>query len=314
MPTFSFLLYSLCVVFVYFLRMHYRGWAGPFAVWTMVAVPILLLLFAIPAIVSLSLTLQAEAHITKGCPGQLQFCFKSRFWLPVSRVRLWLQIENRFTEESETRVVNCYNVDTNKLTVSFPTDLCGQLRFRILRWECRDALGLFALRKQAPAETSCTILPPAVSPEAVPDWDNVLNAEARFKPKYGGGFSEEHDLREYHPGDPSNSIHWKLSSKTDELIVREALEQENRQVFLVLSHAGKQDRGLEILYWLSLELCRREQPHCIISDKHYQVENESGSVDALSGILAHPITTPCSFDPSAARCILYISGEEVWWH
>ena len=42
--------------------------------------------------------------------------------------------------------------------------------------------------------------------------------------------------------------------------------------------------------------------------------NESESVDALSGILAHPITTPCSFDPSAARCILFISGEEVSWH
>ena len=314
MPTLSFLLYSLCVAFVYFLRLHYRGWVGPFAVWAMIAVPILLLLLAIPSIHSLSLTLQAEAHITKGCSGQLQLCFKSRFWLPVSRVRLWLRIENRFTGESETRIVNCYNVDNSRQAVSFPTNYCGQVRFRVLRWEGRDALGLFALRKQTPSETSCTILPPAVSPKAVPDWDTILNMEAHYKPKYGGGFSEEHDLREYRPGDPSNSIHWKLSSKTDDLIVREALEQENQQVFLVLSHAGKQDRGLEILYWLSLELCRREQPHCIISDKQYPVGNESESADALSGILAHPITTPCSFDPSAARCILYISGEEVSWH
>ena len=313
MPTLSFLLYGLCVAFVYFLRLHSRGWFAPFAFWSMVAVPLLFLLLAIPSMRALSLTLHADSHVTKGAKGTLQLCFKSRSWLPAARVRVLLRVENRFTGEAETRVLNCCSVDNSSQEIPFQTSLCGLLRFRVLRWECRDALGLFAVRKKAPAEVSCTVLPPAVSPETVPDWENALHTEARFKPKHGGGFSEEHDLREYRPGDPANSIHWKLSSKTDDLIVREALIQENQQIFLVLSHAGKEDRGLEILYWLSLELCRRELPHCIVSDKSYLVGNENDSVDALSGILSHPITTPCSFDPSSARCILYISGEEVSW-
>ena len=38
------------------------------------------------------------------------------------------------------------------------------------------------------------------------------------------GPGEDYDLRDYRPGDPMRSIHWKLSSKWDELIVRERAE------------------------------------------------------------------------------------------
>ena len=314
MPTLSFFLYCLCLGLAYLFRISYRGWFGPYLILAMICVPVLILILSLPSMLSLTLQLSSDPHITKGAPGQLRLCFNSRSLLPVGRVRIWLRIENRFTGESAQRIITCYNVDSSHESVAFSTDYCGQIRFHVLRWECRDALGLFAIRKKLPSALRCTVLPPALPPDSVPDWETILSAETRFKPKYGGGFSEEHELRDYRPGDPSNSIHWKLSSKTDDLIVREPLEQENQQIFLVLSHVGKDDRGLEILYWLSQELCRQEKNHCIVSDKHYLVGNENESADALSGILAHPITTPCSFDPSAARCIVYISGEEVSYH
>ena len=132
-----------------------------------------------------------------------------------------------------------------------------------------------------------------------------------LKPKYGGGFSEEHDLREYRPGDTVNSIHWKLSSKTDKVIVREPLENANKDVFLVLSRIGKEDRGLEILYWLSLELCQREIPHILVADTLYEVNGESDTVDALSAMLAKPMDKPCPYDATHARCVFVISDGEV---
>ncbi|MBO5543485.1 MAG: DUF58 domain-containing protein, partial [Oscillospiraceae bacterium] len=133
----------------------------------------------------------------------------------------------------------------------------------------------------------------------------------RLKPKYGGGFAEDYDLRDYRPGDMGNSIHWKLSSKADRLIVREALVPENDKIFLVLSDAGEKQRGLEVLRWLSDELWRRELPHLIVSGNVAVVDNEEACLGALAELLSSPASAPAEFDDSHARCIFFISGEEV---
>ena len=108
-----------------------------------------------------------------------------------------------------------------------------------------------------------------------------------------------------------NSIHWKLSSKTDEVIVREPLISANQDIYLILGRIGKEDRGLELLYWLSLELCARELPHTFVADSLYDVGNEAEGVEALCTILAKPMDKPCPFDPAGARCVFLITDGEV---
>ena len=143
------------------------------------------------------------------------------------------------------------------------------------------------------------------------DFDAALVSSDVLRPKYGGGFAEDHDLRSYRPGDPPNSIHWKLSSKTDDLIVREALVPENSTVYVVLNRVGTDDRGLEVLRWLSLELCQREMAHVIIADQAYPIGNEQEGAAALSKLLSAPLGEPCAFDGSNARCIFRIFVGEV---
>ena len=192
-----------------------------------------------------------------------------------------------------------------------PTGLCGQLRCRVARLECRDILGMFRIGRKAPEEQICTVLPVPKAPDAMPDLDAALDSSPVLRPKYGGGYSEEHELREYRPGDPANAIHWKLSSKTDSLIVREALERENDQIYVVLSRVGVGDRGLETLCWLSGELCRRELPHRILADRSYPVGNEQEATEALCALLSAPLGEVLRFDAAAARCVLRVVDGEV---
>ena len=44
--------------------------------------------------------------------------------------------------------------------------------------------------------------------------------------------SEVYQLREYRPGDDIRQIHWKLSSKLDELILKEASQPESRSLLV----------------------------------------------------------------------------------
>ena len=248
----------------------------------------------------------------KGSRGEVRFVFRSKRRLPVGRISLSVLVENQYTGE-HYRVQELFHSVSNGEArgILFPTDKCGEIRFRILKWECRDLLGFFAIRRKCPEIFRCTVLPSAIKPEEEPDIDAACNRNIRLKPKYGGGFSEEYDLRDYRPGDMGNSIHWKLSSKTDRLIVKEALVPDNEEIFVVLEEAGRDQRGLEVLRWLSNELCRREIAHWIVSGELYPVENENMELSAISSVLSVPSAAPCAFDDAKARCIFHIRMGEV---
>ena len=99
----------------------------------------------------------------------------------------------------------------------------------------------------------------------MPNLSRFLVAQRRPKP--GGGFSEEHELREYRAGDNLRDIHWKLSVKTDSMIVREAQEPVRSRVLLTLDLSGTSfqlDHLLSRLLWLSAWLLEHETPHQII--------------------------------------------------
>ncbi len=311
MPTAFFFVYLLALGAAWLFRLSYAGWFGLYLFLAMIAVPILSLLISLPAMLSLRMKAEVPPYVTRGTAGDLTLHFSSKRFLPVGSVKVQLHVDNRFAGEAYKLPAIYHGITGGVRRISLPTDLCGQLSVRFHCFECRDLLGLFCVRRKTPEAVFCVILPPAVAPDHPVDLEAALKTVTRLKPKYGGGFSEEHDLRDYRPGDMSNSIHWKLSSKADKLIVREALEQENKEVFLVLNQVGKEDRGLEVLYWLSLELCRRELPHRIVSNTHYLIGNESESASALAGILAFPLDRPCGYDASTARSVFIISSGEV---
>lgn len=291
--------------------MAYIGWFGEYLIAALCVLPPLLLLFSLPSMSRVRLNISAPPQVSRGCGATLNINFSTKAILPLSRVRVFLKIENSYDGELTKSKYTYSNVLTSSGKVSLPTELCGVFTCTVTHYECRDMLGLISIRRKCGASTRCTVLPNPVQPDKHPNIDACMDTTVNLRPKYGGGYSEEHELREYRPGDTVNTIHWKLSSKTDDIIVREALEPENDQIFLILSKTGKQDRGLESLYWLSLQLCSRETPHIIVSGNMYSVENEDESAAALSAILSSPLTEPCRIDRSHARCIFTVSAGEV---
>lgn len=312
MPTLSFLLYLIAVALAWLLRMSYLGWFGPYFLLIVIVLPLFLLALSLPAMLTLQADCRVPVTAARGRPASAPLTFRLSPFLFPCRVTVYGEIENLFAGERWRFHEQIADPARETASIALPTALCGQLRFRITRLECRDLLGLIRIRRRLPAEARCTVLPPAAAPDSMPDLDSVLETAPVLSPKYGGGYSEEHELREYRPGDAGNSIHWKLSSKTDELIVREALERENDRIFLVLSRVGAGDRGLEVLFWLSSELYRRELSHTIVADRLYEVANESDAVEAMCALLASPIGEPRRFDASMARCIFRISSGEVF--
>ena len=295
----------------YIFRLAYIGWFGPYLVVVVAAAPLLLFLLSLPSMGALHLSLSAPSRCIRGSGAQLRVDFQTRSHMPISCVMVTIQIENRFTGELSSQTYKFRGILSCNSYLPLPTGDCGLLVCRISGWECRDLLGIFSIRRRSDALAKCAVLPEPFQPDTPLNMDAAMNSAVQLKPKYGGGYSEEHDLRAYQPGDTVNSIHWKLSSKTDTVIVREPLICENNEVYLVLAQVGANDRGLEALYWLSLELCQMEIPHIIVSAHQYPVGNEEEAQEALASILSAPISPPCPFDRSLARCVFILSDGEV---
>ncbi len=312
MPGLSVLFYLLSIAAAYLLRLSYLGWFGPYLFACVIAVPIFCLLLALPAMLSVKPEISLPETIGKGDSAALRITFQGASFLPLCRAVISAEIENRFIGEHWRFHGECRAPSDEEIVIPLPTEMCGVLRCRVTLLEYRDLLGLIRIRRELPALRPCTVLPHPISPENPPDLDDALESSPSYQPKYGGGFSEEHDLREYRPGDPSNSIHWKLSSKADKLIVREALERENNEIFLILERVGREDRGLEVLFWLSCELCRKELPHTVVSDRCYEVHNEADTIRAFQALLSVPMGVPCRADTSRARCVFWIRDGEVF--
>ncbi|MCR5090277.1 MAG: DUF58 domain-containing protein [Oscillospiraceae bacterium] len=309
----SLISYLLLVGAAWLFRVSYVGWLGPYLLALAVSLPLLLLLVSLPGILSLGISMKAPSRIMQGKNSSLMLFFRNPMLFPVHSVTVHLEIKNRYTGEVSRQNYLFRGVETSSSSLPLPTQFCGELQCRVLRFECRDALGLFCFRRKCPAEARSTVMPMAVETEEAVNFEAALSTASILRPKYGGGYAEEHDLRDYRPGDTANSIHWKLSSKTDSLIVREALVPENSTVYLVLSQVGEHDRGLEVLRWLSGKLLEMEEPHVIVADSLYPVGNSAETDDAIASLLSWPIQESCGFDARNARCVFYITAGEVRW-
>lgn len=150
--------------------------------------------------------------------------------LPVSRCRLRLTVSDAVG--GEVRQQRLELAGTLGFALRIDTRHAGVQTVQPGKGRVCDALGLFSLQLRLPDACSIAVEPEPQEPPVLP---NLSHFQYRsYHPKPGGGFSEIHDLREYRPGDSLLEIHWKLSAKTDKLIVREAEEPDLGLVVLGL--------------------------------------------------------------------------------
>ncbi len=81
--------------------------------------------------------------------------------------------------------------------------------------------------------------------------------------KRGTDYNPEYEIREYIPGDELKSIHWKLSAKQGEMMVRERLAAGREKINVLLplgEDKGQNDGLMEALYELCRLLLHKEYP------------------------------------------------------
>jgi uncharacterized protein (DUF58 family) len=185
----------------------------------------------------LEFTVETQGHINKGQPMRATVHARAQGMLLPGIVHAELGCGNMLTKERETTPVS-FAVSARRgdsTDVEIRSEQCGLLRFDVDRIRVYDLLGLTYIRRQAAVRGDCLALPDVVASEVVigrrdagkDDLEYVAN-----KPGYD--LSEPLAIREYVAGDSLKSIHWKLTSKFDKLMVREPGQPAENSVLLLL--------------------------------------------------------------------------------
>ncbi|MCL2204843.1 MAG: DUF58 domain-containing protein [Defluviitaleaceae bacterium] len=184
-----------------------------------VVIPAVLILFTRLASRRVQFFLEAPGQCARGAAVSIRLGCRGGGMLP-GYIRCRMHWENRFTGESREEEAllppggRDFALDAARcglvvLTLKQPlaVDIFGLCRWGIPHQATEDVLVMPA----------CVPVPIEISPDTAPAAES--GDYSMHRP--GSDPSETFAIREYIPGDPLKSIHWKLSGKTDTLLVRE---------------------------------------------------------------------------------------------
>lgn len=291
------ILYGLTLAAVFLFQITNQNYLAHFLLALCLALPLLSLLLSLPGMTGCRLRLTAEpAAVRRGEDARWTLSVENRGGLPLPRLSIRLETHSLFTGQTERRRVTLSGV-VRRRPAPYPADTthCGLLEFRAVKVRVCDYLGLFSLGcpLPEPARLLCRPVPADPGPLNLPEGQGARPAPGSAA-KRGPG--EDYDLREYRPGDPMRSVHWKLSSKRDELIVREPAETLIPLPLLTFDRFGDPDlldRTLDRLLGFCRALLAVQRPHAVLwlegeSPILRTVSDEKELRDCLLAILSSP--------------------------
>ena len=292
------LIYAAVLIGVLLFQITNENYLACFLLALCAALPLISLALSLPGMLKCRLDLFARpSALDRGEAGGWSLSVSTPAELPLARLSLRLTRKNLLTGQWSTSRLILTGVSRRlPETLIAPTEHCGLLELRADRVKVCDYLGLFSLRLKppVPARILCRPVPVQCPPVEVPDGKGTRSS-AKSTSRRGPG--EDYELREYRPGDPLRSVHWKLSTKWDELIVREREDTVTPLPLLTLDRFGKPeelDKLLDRVTGMSRAMLSVQRPHAVLwldqmgEPQFHPVSDEREYTDCLLALLSQP--------------------------
>lgn len=237
------MVYAAALLCCGMLYVAYGGWLSGIAMGVILGFPLLSLLLSLPGIATFRLEIRGAEALTMGEEGELWLVGSTVF--PILPFRGRLKLQSCITGE----VLPYWPEE------GLPTAHCGGYRILAEKARVCDYLGLFSFPIRQREPKRFLVRPKPMPAKDVPDPSCFVPKV--WKPKFGGGYGENHELRLYRPGDSLNQVHWKLSAKTGKLTIREPMEPLRGRLLLTMTLSGtpeELDRKFGRLLWLGTYL------------------------------------------------------------
>ncbi|MDE7311370.1 MAG: DUF58 domain-containing protein [Eubacterium sp.] len=208
-----------------------------------------------------------------GKPLSVRIVLENRSFLPCLRFQCQVELGNRFLKKRKKRWLRGAVAQSGTNSYDYPLVIedYGSYELRLKKVRVYDLTGLFYVQKTVESSGVVQVLPKMQEigvhvTEAARNF--IGDADVYDDYRAGDDHSELFQVRQFHNGDKIQSVHWKLSARLGELLVREdSLPKACPVVFLLRYADGKQKNAesvnayLVILASISFSMMDSGCPH-----------------------------------------------------
>lgn len=176
----------------------------------------------------------------KGEKWQVEVIFKNRGYLPVPEAVVVLECVDLDTGGCSRFHASVMLEEKSEAVLSFSLQAlhCGVVGLHVIQIKVRDYVGIFQARgriEKGSAEFSVLPQWKKEGAQEMPEaWQYAGEGGEAPVQQQGEEVGEVRDIRTFHQGDTLHRIHWKMSAKMDELLVRNFNEEKECTTLLLL--------------------------------------------------------------------------------
>lgn len=179
--------------------------------------------------------------IKKGETERISLRFTNKSIFPLNRILIPLQSVNEVTGIEKLKIVELAldQQNTQIIRIDLQSSHCGNIKISIEKLVIYDLLHIWKKRKKLSLNTTITVVPEIR--EGGIDFVNKVYAndvssesEKYSNERKGEDASEVFEIRDYRRGDKPNRIHWKLSQKLDQVMIKEFSDPLKDSVVIML--------------------------------------------------------------------------------
>ena len=156
---------------------------------------------------------------------EVKLLIKNNSIFPAVNGELKLCYYNKFSGNKEIEYINfpINSKETESINFKIKSKYCGKLIIEIQSLKIYDYLTFSSVKKKVNKSKEVIVLPQIYDINFSSNATNInsLDGEIFSKDKAGDDPSEVFNVREYVEGDKIQRIHWKLSSKVDNVMIKE---------------------------------------------------------------------------------------------
>lgn len=288
------LIYIALLSAAFVFSIYYYLWFSWVLFLIIASIPLLSLVFSLPFMISAAvrgITVFSDESVVVGDKLSIGIFSKNgRVFCPAILVKI--RAKNSFSGLNEKIKLRCGGSITKPVMSSHDelAEHCGCVELRIKSCRVYDFMGIFFIPIKIRQTLRVSVMPRRKKPALMPDSGSA--AIIGYRPKIGGGFSDYYELRAFQSGDSLKNIHWKASSKYDDLIVREPSIPIYRRIAVRLDFSDNCDENDDILarFCYVAEHFLKNDTACLCHDstgRLCEIKNKAELEDFVGSIYSH---------------------------
>ncbi len=186
---------------------------------------------------------------SKGVDIESIIALRNKSLFPVSNARVSVEGRNIRTGDKKELCFDSGMIGKkeSRHKYAFNSRHCGKIEITTKKIQIKDMLGMFMTQKELPGGGAVTVYPDRffVNVSLTNSASALLEGDKYSRTRTGNDSSETMGIKEYVMGDPVKNMHWKLSAKTDKLLVKEYGQPIVDQVCLLLDMSVSGEKKAE---------------------------------------------------------------------